>query len=164
MYRRRIRTGKSKYSNTSTNISIKHEGSINKGVQITYPIVPTSTTFGTRKVKNMTITIDQAGFAQPLLWALVYRPDGTSLSNLTVDGYDATAQNPSIPEIYRPNQNVIMQGIIDPANNIPIRITTRLARNLDSGDTIYLVVTPYLDDDTTDDKYIIGTVNYSIKF
>ena len=164
MYRRRYRSAKSKYSNTSTNISIVHEGSINKGVQLTYPIVPTSNTFGTRKVKNMTITLDNDGFTVPVLWALVYKPDGTDLSNLTVDGFDPEAQNPSIPEIYRPNQNVIMQGIIDPSNNIPIRISTRLARNLDSGDTIYLILTPYYNDANTDNKYIVGTVNYSIKF
>lgn len=99
------------------------------------PVVPATTVQGMRKVKHMQVSVclqhgadanNLAGGA-PILWALVYVPQGT----------------PSVPppntslSVYEPNQFVIASGISD-ADAGPVRINTPLARNLNSGDAIYL--------------------------
>ena len=107
---------------------------------------------GTRKVKNFTLrlwtsdTLDQTpipdtdpqewdtvGHLTPCLyWFLVYVPEGTTPYTPQV-GIGETALS-----LYEPNQNVIMSGIIDDSQVYTFK--SRLGRNLQSGDTIALVV------------------------
>lgn len=99
---------------------------------------------GMRKAKNFTLKIACAS-PQPILWALVYVPQGQNPSNIGI----GTSQAPVA--LYEPNQNVIMAGTLSmtltpeggtassTAYNPQIS-RTRLARNLNSGDAIYLVL------------------------
>ena len=98
-------------------------------------VVPATTTEGMRKVKNITVsaTIGPPEDA-PLYWALVYVPEGTSPGGLSIA---ATAADPT--SLYEPNQFVMNCGIADP-NAGPIRFWSPLARNLNDGDRIYLLI------------------------
>lgn len=89
-------------------------------------IVPYTTTPGTRKVKNVRLSL-QSRTLGTVWYALVYVPEGTE---------------PSVPattaEGYQPSQYVLMQGLLTP--EMPVNARTRLSRNLNSGDRICLVL------------------------
>ena len=85
----------------------------------------------------------------PIFWALVYVPEGTQPGSLNLVSPTAT--------LYEPNQFVMNCGISDPTAG-PIRFYSPLARNLNSGDTINLLVASR-SADTTD---VVGTVRYAI--
>lgn len=120
-------------SNTGL-VSMTEDGTTLYGQSV---VVPATTLQGMRKVKHMQISLvlqhsddaDAMASGAPILWALVYAPQGTA-ENLQPP---ATAGS-----IYEPNQFVIASGIAD-ANAGPIRINTPLARNLNSGDRIVLI-------------------------
>ena len=84
---------------------------------------------GMRKVKHLTISLAQNGSGQGVFWALVYVPSGTSASTLHIDD----------TSMYEPNQYVMGCGIFD-VDAGPMRINCPLARNLNSGDSVALVV------------------------
>ena len=89
-------------------------------------VVPTSTTQGMRKVKHLTVSLN-FNLGSFLYWALVYVPEGYTYNPLNSQG-----------SLYEPNQFVMSSGLLN--NNAgPSRITTPLARNLNSGDSIYLI-------------------------
>lgn len=109
----------------------------NYGVFPPLQIIPQAVTQGIRKVKNMSLSIapmlfDGTGNALqlPVRYALVYVPEGTNPSALQIGA--------GVNSLYEPNQNVIMQGSFLTSN--PYRTSTRLARNLNSGDSIYLLM------------------------
>jgi len=100
-------------------------------------VLPTETE-GVRKVKNLTIDICSKSWfqqnnttaggltANPIYWALVYVPEGTLPNYLNETG-----------DLYQPSQWVLSTGILNLISG-KSRITTRLAKNLNKGDTIYL--------------------------
>ena len=111
------------------------------------PVIPNAIggVLGTRKVKNFTLrlcaeqtmydqlnpqaqTFDRARVA----FALVFVPEGTNPSTIQFGAGNQAAS------IYEPNQNVIITGIID--SNQTYSFKTRLARNLNAGDNIALVL------------------------
>ena len=109
------------------------------------PIIPAAATQGIRKVKNFTLTI--APFFSPSLlrqihtsriiadtfrFALVFVPEGQNPGDLG----DAAADH--AVSFYEPNQNVILTG--EGSIYEPVRLRTRLARNLNSGDSIHLII------------------------
>jgi hypothetical protein len=95
-------------------------------------IVPATTVEGMRKVKHVTVNCTTlADF--PIYWALVYVPQGITPSALNV----ATTGDQT--SLYEPNQFVMSCGIADPQAG-PIRIWSPLARNLNDGDRIVLLV------------------------
>lgn len=117
-----------------------------------FEVVPSSSVQGMRKVKHMqvTVTLSHSGGSSessgaissaevaslaagcPIVWAMVYVPAGfLSDTNQQLQPLNLTGS------LYEPNQFVICSGIADP-NAGPIRINTPLARNLNSGDAIYL--------------------------
>lgn len=108
------------------------DGTTRYGLQ---EVVPATAIQGMRKVKHMQVSVclqhnaaaGPVAGGSPILWALVYVPQGQSTVNPP-----ATSGS-----IYEPNQFVIASGIAD-ADAGPIRINTPLARNLNSGDGIYL--------------------------
>ena len=130
---------------------------------------------GTRKVKNFTLrffcgeTEEQTPIpeTEPQEWTLVssqrscvffflvYVPEGTLPHDPNI-GTGITAVS-----CYEPNQNVIMSGIID--NQQIYNFKTRLGRNLQSGDTIGLVL---LDATTftTEGNRVVTPVNFSISY
>lgn len=99
-------------------------------------VVPSTNTQGMRKAKNFTCTVNITSTvasavipALPYVWALVYVPAGTT----------ATAPNVTGVSLYEPNQFVIACGAGDLSSQ-PLRVFTPLARNLNSGDSVQLVV------------------------
>ena len=135
-------------------------------------IVAPSNVLGNRKVKNFTIKVTSYVNDDPIFGALVYVPEGTFASDLTV-GKDASS-------LYEPNQNVIATFMIPPnctretetlavkeyGNSTQIVVQNRLARNLNTGDKIVLIfATPNgLSATMAEPVYISGTVNFAIKY
>lgn len=125
---------------------------------------------GVRKCKNFELTLTGTPFVPnaegpsqvvPLFWALVYVPQGTEPSQINIGSYEAPAS------LYEPNQNVIMSGCWPGDLTAPYVKRTRLARNLNSGDSIafVLAIPPFRDDDTVKySKSIAMTLNYAISF
>jgi len=115
-------------------------------------IVPPTTTEGMRKVKNFTVNlVPQMDDQFPVYWALVYVPEGTQAGSMNVSTTTAS--------LYEPNQFVLTCGISDPTSG-PIRFFTPLARNLNSGDAIYLLV----GNPTSGTPTILGTARYAIAY
>ena len=120
---------------------------------------------GTRKCKNFTLTVslksaaDSADFVIPIYFALVFVPEGTEASTLNV-GHTITDDVLQARSYYEPNQNVIFQGIVD--HNQVYKFKTRLARNLNAGDTIQLIWSPYENFEGT--SLFTFTLNYALAF
>ena len=95
-------------------------------------VVPDSSIEGMRKVKHVTVSVASSGSGGSTVawWALVFVPQGTSPSTLNISG---TAG------MYEPNQFVMNCGTFD-SNAGPVRITSPLSRNLNSGDKIVLIL------------------------
>lgn len=175
-YRRRYRgyrSAKSRYSNETAIITHNQtttldagdtfpKGVIEEKSYVGYPVVPSTSTYGTRKAKNFEISLTSDALSQPLVCALVYVPQGTLASDFNV----TTPTLDKVSSLYEPNQNVICQFVI-PANgtsNSPqiTKVKTRLARNLDSGDQIVMIFAPIGPISTA---FALGaTVNYAIKY
>ena len=97
-------------------------------------IVPSTSTQGMRKVKHLTVSMatgDGSGSASTsvLYYALVYVPQGTSANTLQIDS----------GTMYEPNQFVMCCGVFD-FDGGPLRIHCPISRNLNSGDSVALVV------------------------
>ena len=95
-------------------------------------IVPATTIQGMRKVKHLTVNMSDFSNADAYLalyWALVYVPQGTTANTLTIDAGG----------LYEPNQFVMGCGVFD-FNGGPLRVKCPISRNLNSGDTIALVI------------------------
>lgn len=122
--------------------------------------IPQTDVLGTRKCKNFTLTIcTKSSEVIPMYFALVFVPQGTTASNLNVgDQIDAGVLTPA--SYYEPNQNVILQGFVDAAQ--VYRFKTRLARNLNSGDTIQLIWRPFAN--FTGDCLFSYTLNYAMSY
>jgi hypothetical protein len=103
-------------------------------------VVAASTAQGVRKVKNPTLRIvtNALNPPTPLLWALVYSPQGFPLNALKL----TSASGSEVPvSIFEPNQNVIMSGWLNAlGSHDPVTFRSRLARNLESGDQLFLLI------------------------
>lgn len=176
-YRRRYRyyrSAKSKYSNETNVIAYGLTDTVSAGTTFPYGndqegnarkgmlIVPATNVYGTRKAKNFDISLTTVNNSAPILAVLVYVPQGTLASNIAISGSDIGAAS----SLYEPNQNVICQFVIPAATSTSsqtlTKYKTRLARNLDSGDSIVLILAGLGDLDNT--FSIAGTVNYCIKY
>lgn len=109
--------------------------SLTSGQQTNISVVPSTNIGGMRKVKHLTISvggISGTGVDEgSCFWALVYVPQGTQPSLMSLVG----------SSMYEPNQFVMNCGVFDLSAG-PTRITSRLSRNLNSGDSIYLLLVP----------------------
>lgn len=93
-------------------------------------IVPPTATEGVRQVARMTVTLTCTGddpFSN-IYWALVYIPEGAVTSSLF----------PNATTLFQPSNYVLASGIADPTAG-PIRISSRLRKNLNASDQIYLL-------------------------
>ena len=175
-YRRRYRgyrSGKSRYSNETACILFEStdtfergttfpKGEVESKLYVGYPVVAATGVFGTRKAKNFEISLTTNTLESPLVCALVYVPEGTLAGNFNLG--ESPINN--VESLYEPNQNIICQFVI-PANgesNSPqvTKVKTRLARNLDSGDSIVMIFGNIAA--TTQTFSVAGTVNYAIKY
>ena len=138
-------TKKTKYSRENKSFSFEVE---NANVTGNAAIVPATDLEGMRKIKHITISLTSSTDA-PFRYAIVYVPQGTTVGTIN--------QGTSALSLYEPNQFVMSCGTIDPDAG-PIRIYSPLARNLNSGDAIYLLVRS-----TTGGTFTInGIVSYAI--
>ena len=177
--RRYYRSRGQKYSSETFVFNGSLEGDHNAGEN--FPVInehtgivvvsPTNI-LGNRKVKNFTIKCICKNNDAPIIGALLYVPEGTEPSSVQAAGAGIS--------LYEPNQNVISTFIIPPTcerntegvltttfGNIPQVVTTsRLARNLSSGDRIVLVFALVNGSKATDGHSIAlsGTVNFAIKY
>jgi len=95
-------------------------------------IVPGSDVEGMRKIKHLTVSVASEQDQGSFYWALVYVPQGTVPGNINVGATGASG-------MYEPNQFVMNCGVIDPSAG-PIRFTSPVSRNLNDGDSIYLLI------------------------
>ena len=125
---------------------------------------------GVRKCKNFELSLTGSPFypqaeggtplQMPIFYALVYVPQGTEPSQINIGSPEAPAS------LYEPNQNVIMSGVWPGDLTAPFTKKTRLARNLNSGDSIHIVLScPSLNDNGgAYAKTVAVTLNYAISF
>lgn len=129
------------------------------------PVVAASNVSGMRKVKNFTIEInpilyntDLTPLSVPFIWAIIYVPEGQNPSRDF--GNDSGGGT-----LYEPNQNVIMSGT-GVTSQSSYRKVSRLARNLNSGDRIYLIFRLFNTLNISSDaqyNFTLGTsINYAI--
>lgn len=126
-----------------------------------YVLLSASTpVLGTRKAKNFTLTIVTDSDV-PFFFALVFVPQGTEPGSLTasssVDEGVLLASS-----LYEPNQNVIISGSFGGPNSAVERFKTRLARNLNSGDSIVLIFKNLVIG--TADTHVAIMCNYAISY
>ena len=145
-YRRRI-VNKDKYSieqtvlatpsvETWSLIPADEQAETRASRQYSVAILPPSDLQGMRKIKHLTFTIsnnshDDATTPQ-LLYAIVYVPQGYNPQTLNFPAIGGATQ------LYPANQYVMSSGVLDFSGG-PLRIRSPLSRNLNSGDSIYIV-------------------------
>lgn len=175
-YRRRryVRSGRSKYSNQTLTFNAT-TGEITAGDTFPFDgtaeavtargvlVVPSTSVFGVRKVKNFDITVTTSSMTSPVIAMLVYVPEGTIANPI-----HSISQEASSAVAYEPNQNVIGTFVIPPSlsgdsgNAVVTRFKTKLARNLDNGDEIRLIFSNYAQ--IEEGATFSGYVNYAIKY
>lgn len=103
--------------------------------QALIPIVQSTQQEGVRKAKNISVTLttpsntaSTTDWNYPYYWALIYLPEGMTANELS-----------STSQLYQPSQYVINSGIVANQQG-KIRISSYLARNLNQGDSIYLII------------------------
>lgn len=107
------------------------------GAQASVSVVSAAAAQGKRKCKNFDINLavqQPAALAQQqslIYYALVYVPAGSTAS---------TISNAAGTEYYTPGSNVLAAGVYDCDEGTGFRVRTRLARNLNAGDEIQLVM------------------------
>ena len=111
-----------------------------------FVLIPPTDIQGTRKVKNITLRIGASTTTVTnFIFAVVYVPDGTVPNGLS------TSEDENFGSLYEPNQNVIMSGMFAgqlavPSETLsdsavsPSTFRSRLARNLNSGDSIVMLI------------------------
>lgn len=145
-----------RYSNETVDIAIdvplKSTGTTGTGY---FTLIKSTDIQGMRKAKNFTLTFANNS-PVPIQWALIYAPQGFPDESFSLNiGVDSPAS------LYEPNQNVIMSGTTwkeCPQN----KFTTRLARNLNSGDSILLIIRQLILTDTDVTSSFYAQLNYAI--
>ena len=148
--RSRSRGGRDKYSVEHTRIAVTTAAELTNGLyQAAAGVVPATATQGMRKVKHVRISLSPTdnGESTDITWALVFVPEGYNPNVL--DGNNGHS-------LYEPNQFVMAAGHVDPAAG-PVRISSPISRNLNSGDQILLVVGT-----TVAQKTVAGVVEYAV--
>ena len=120
--------------------------------QANITVVPGTDQLGVKTVKHVLINLSTDEDFE-FYWAIVYVPQGTTIGSISTPTVDA-------PSMYEPNQYIMGCGIIDPSAG-PIRIRTRVARKLHSGDAIVLIVSK---PGAVNSAAIQGTVTYAIRY
>lgn len=164
-YTRRVKTVK--YSNETYNYAglytVQNAGVKNNWSETLISAIDTQ---GVRKCKNFELSLTGTPFTNaqnqiahaPMFFALVYVPQGTEPSQINIGNPDACAS------LYEPNQNVIMSGVWPSDLTAPFVKKTRLARNLNSGDRIVLVMSSPQFGEGAYSKNLAVTLNYAISF
>ena len=120
-------------------------------LQYAFNAVAADTTQGMRKVKHIQLTFS-SNSAAPIAYALVFVPAGYDPNSIRWPNPGANQS------IYEPNQFVMSRGVLDFAGG-PLRVSTPLSRNLNSGDRIVLIFATAATDTAPS---IISTIKYAI--
>ena len=132
---------------------IAGSGSIATSYQVYHNIVPPTDLEGMRKVKHLTITAsNMSSSTNPVYYVLAYVPQGYNPQNINLP---IASSNIST---YQANQYVLSSGWLD-FDGGPLRIRTNLSRNLNSGDSISLVLATY---NAAVNNYYVFDVTYAI--
>ena len=164
MYRRRNykrpRSNKDKYSVEQTSLvtpliqdwqQFEAVGNLTASRQISFSILAPTDIQGMRKVKHFELTFSSPNPDSRFYYALVYVPQGYEPQRINIP-------NPNYAiSMYDANQFVISQGVLD-FDGGPLRIRSPLSRNLNSGDSIYLLIAT----DMSSGNPLLATVRYAI--
>lgn len=153
-YKRKFNYRKRKYNIENRPVEFTTPNNQENGFyQNQIQIVPPTATEGVRQVARMTVTLTGRGIdgnpdtSSNVYWALVYIPEGAVTSALF----------PNSTTLFQPSNYVLASGIADSTAG-PIRISSRLKKNLNASDQIFLL---------TAAKYAgnyEGLVRYAIAF
>lgn len=130
-YRRKFNYRKRKYNIENRPLEFETPIATENGYhQNQILIVPPTATEGVRQVARMTVTLTCASeeVLSNIYWALVYIPEGAVTSSLF----------PNATTLFQPSNYVLASGIADSSAG-PIRISSRLKKNLNASDQIYLL-------------------------
>ena len=109
---------------------------------------------GMRKVKHITVSFSNNNQLDtvPFFYAIVYVPQGYDPQPilLPVLGGGST--------MYQSNQFVMSSGVLD-FNGGPLRVRSPLSRNLNSGDSIYLILATI---NVDSGAYLMAQISYAI--
>ena len=135
VYKRRVSKGRDKYSVEQTLVN----GTVGSATTSYVSVVPPVDFQGMRKVKHLTCTISpQSSATAGFVWALFYLPAG-----MTPPGFSSAAGSPLV----EPNQYVMNAGIFSSGSG-PIRVSSPVSRNLNSGDQVILMLRATTGSDT----------------
>lgn len=148
-----------KYSNETQATAVSSTFVAGQTYRCTF--TPGSNVLGTRKVKNFTLSIISSATV-PFYFAIVFVPEGTTASSMqfgnTIDAQGVLTSH----SLYEPNQNVILSGIFGGGANQVYRFKSRLARNLNSNDTIQMVLCPI--QNVSAAQIVMASLNYALAF
>jgi hypothetical protein len=128
-----------RYSNETVSFTTGPGATIAQANTVSVVMVKATETQGVRKMKNPTLkfTCTPTDPLVPILWALVYIPEGFPDTALKLR-FGASPDEPS--SIFEPNQNVMISGILPAIGTSGTEtFRSRLARNIQSGDKIVLL-------------------------
>lgn len=157
-----------KYSNETCSFSAPVSFAQGTTNTVNCSILHSTETGGTRKIKNISFAtsaiITWGSTPIPILFAVIYVPEINTVNNpnLTLSVGSLEQDRPKPVSIYEPSQNVIMSGYIPTDNGHPIVYRSRLARNLNSGDNIYILFRPATAPPEQQTYNISCKVNYAI--
>lgn len=153
-YRRRYYRKKNKYNIENRTVkALIPQNQENGYYQNQINIVPATTTEGVRKVTRFNITLTQNIFNGPIYWALVYIPEGAVTSSLF----------PVMGTLFNPSNYVLTSGVCDTQAG-PIRISSRIQKNLNAGDQIYLLTAAVNQPSQPGTYFLEGLVRYAITY
>jgi hypothetical protein len=141
-----------RYSQENGTYWLQVAGSTGDGSHSAVYLLARSLNLGVRKIKNIKLDMI-ADNNWPAFWAVIYIPEGMDPNPGLIVGAMAASAS-----IYEPNQNVILYGVVDMTN--PVHQFTRLARNLNGGDCVILVLQG-IGDSTIN---VRGTVSYVVAY
>lgn len=163
-YRRRYRTKKNKWEQLQVvSYLYLHQNKTTGAI-----VVPADLANGVRCVKHLKITLttpyigltDQGninvGNSLTFYWALIYVPQGYDPQEINIP----SQVDASVP-LYDANQFIMASGVATITTQ-PATVRTPLSRNLNSGDTIQLVVYSLAAGVSTEDVPVWAHTSYSI--
>jgi hypothetical protein len=114
-------------------------------------IVPAANITGVRRIQDFTLKLSAAS---PLVYALVYVPEGINAEGVSLNISEPSAAT----SVYTPEQHIILSGVVS-GDMYPARYFG--SRNLASGDAVYLLTRAV---DAKEAGALIYTVTYYIAF
>lgn len=141
------------------------EESIQNGNTLYWYMVPRTDIQGIRKVKNFSLEFCMRSDEQLTFgWALVYWPGYWTQTGGQPLYPPVLATPEAAPSsLYEPNQHVIMQGIFNTTDAKQFRRFSGLARNLNSEDTVVLMIRVYAHNQDTGSSAAV-TCRYAIAY